>query len=110
VSAATVDSVEPLASGLRLPPAPPRPPAPPSGGDHPPNGGGPSGRPEWSPRARWSLRVWLKESQGEMKRVAWPIHNAVVENSVIVGLGVVVVAGMIAGVDIGLSKLATVLF
>ena len=53
---------------------------------------------------------WLRESQGEMKRVAWPIPNAVVENSIIVLLGVLVVAGMIAGLDIGLSKLATALF
>ena len=45
-----------------------------------------------------------------MNRVAWPIHNAVIENSIIVVLGVVVVAGLIAGLDIGLSKLATVFF
>ena len=45
-----------------------------------------------------------------MKRVAWPIRNSVIENSIIVVLGVVVVAGVIAGLDIGLSKLATALF
>jgi preprotein translocase SecE subunit len=45
-----------------------------------------------------------------MKRVAWPIHNSVIENSIIVLVGVVVIAGAIAGVDIGLSKLATALF
>ena len=54
--------------------------------------------------------MWLRESQGEMKRVAWPIHNAVIENSIIVVVGVVAVAGLIAGLDIGLSKLATALF
>jgi preprotein translocase SecE subunit len=45
-----------------------------------------------------------------MKRVAWPIRSAVLGNSAIVLAGVVVVAGVIAGFDIGLSKIATALF
>ena len=45
-----------------------------------------------------------------MKRVAWPIRSSVLNNSLFVIGGVVVVVGAIAGLDIGLSKLATALF
>ena len=68
-------------------------------------------RPQVNPQTeRTTPRSYLREVQGEMKRVAWPIHNAVIENSIIVVVGVVAVAGLIAGLDIGLSKLATALF
>jgi preprotein translocase SecE subunit len=52
----------------------------------------------------------VQEATGEMKRVAWPIRSSVLNNSLIVVGGVVVVGAAIAGIDIGLTKLATALF
>jgi len=53
---------------------------------------------------------WLREVRGESKRVAWPTRDSVVGNSVIVFTVVVLVVAAIAGLDIAVSKAATVLF
>jgi len=76
------------------------------GGDRPP-----PDDPRWPPRpTRFSLVDWLREVRGEAKRIAWPARDSVVGNSVIVLTVVVLVVAAIAGLDIALSKAATVLF
>ena len=44
---------------------------------------------------RTTPRSYLKEVQGEMKRVAWPPRNEIMNSTVIVVIGVVVMTALI---------------
>lgn len=44
---------------------------------------------------RTTPRSYLREVQGEMKRVAWPPRSEILNSTVIVIIGVVVMAGLI---------------
>jgi len=54
--------------------------------------------------------AWLREAQGEYRRVAWPTRSAVLNNSVVVAVTAGVLVGAIAMLDIGLSRIVTALF
>ena len=48
---------------------------------------------------RTTPRSYLKEVQGEMKRVAWPPRAEIMNSTVIVVIGVVVMTALIFGFD-----------
>jgi preprotein translocase subunit SecE len=68
------------------------------GADRPrsPKSGGAGGRPPVGPQTeRTTPRSYLREVQGEMKRVAWPPRSEIMNSTVIVIIGVVVMTGLI---------------
>jgi preprotein translocase SecE subunit len=48
---------------------------------------------------RTTPRSYLKEVQGEMKRVAWPPRAEIMNSTVIVVIGVVIMTALIFGFD-----------
>ena len=53
-------------------------------------------RPPVSPQTeRTGPRTYLREVQAEMKRVAWPPREEIINSTIIVVIGVVVMAGLI---------------
>jgi preprotein translocase subunit SecE len=44
---------------------------------------------------RTTPRTYLREVQGEFKRVAWPPRSEIINSSVIVVIGVIVMSGLI---------------
>jgi len=67
------------------------------GGDRPrpPQGRSPA-NPQTEPT---TPRSYLKEVQGEMKRVAWPPRAEIMNSTVIVVIGVVIMTALIFGFD-----------
>ena len=50
-------------------------------------------------KERTGPRQYLREVRGEMKKVAWPTRSEVINSSIIVIIGVVVMATIIFGFD-----------
>src|SRR5579871_4358289 len=78
--------MEPMPLASRMPPRPPRPPAPPTADDR--FGGGPRKR---QPRGQstqiepsTSLRQFLREVRGELRKMAWPGRAATAQRSSVV--------------------------
>jgi preprotein translocase subunit SecE len=70
------------------------------GADRPPSRQGGGGRSPVNPQTeRTTPRSYLKEVQGEMKRVAWPPREEIMNSTVIVVIGVVVMTALIFGFD-----------
>ena len=67
------------------------------GADRPrsPQGGGGGRGPLNTQTERTTPRSYLKEVQGEMKRVAWPPRAEIMNSTVIVVIGVVVMTALI---------------
>jgi len=63
-------------------------------GARPPRGGPPNPRTE-----RTTPVSYLKEVQGEMKRVAWPPRAEIMNSTVVVIIGVVIMTALIFGFD-----------
>lgn len=71
--------MEPLPSGVRIPPGPPRPPAPPTTGWM-----GGQGRPQPMPRQhprKTGIAHFVREVLDELRRVTWPTRQMVIHNS-----------------------------
>jgi preprotein translocase subunit SecE len=61
-----------------------------------PQSGGGGRRPPAGPQTeRTGPRTYLREVQAEMKRVAWPPRQEIINSTIIVIVGVVVMAGII---------------
>jgi preprotein translocase subunit SecE len=61
-----------------------------------PQSGGGGRRPPVGPQTeRTTPRSYLREVQAEMKRVAWPPRDEIVNSTVVVIVGVIVMAGLI---------------
>jgi preprotein translocase subunit SecE len=58
-------------------------------------GGGGRQKPPGSQTERVGPRTYLREVQAEMKRVAWPPRQEIINSTIIVVIGVVVMAGII---------------
>jgi preprotein translocase subunit SecE len=70
------------------------------GADKPPARQGGGKRPPAGPQTeRTTPRSYLKEVQGEMKRVAWPPRAEIFNSTVIVVIGVVIMTALIFGFD-----------
>lgn len=99
--------MELLPAGVRLPPAPPRPPAPPTTG-----GGGSGdffhGRSGSPHPGRQSQRGFLHEVLVETRKVAWPTRDAVLHNSALLLGFVLLIAGGITAMDVGLANIVRV--
>ncbi len=63
-------------------------------GQRPPRGGAPNPRTD-----RTTPVSYLKEVQGEMKRVAWPPRAEIMNSTVVVIIGVVIMTALIFGFD-----------
>jgi preprotein translocase subunit SecE len=50
-------------------------------------------------RERTGPRQYYREVMGELKKVAWPTRSEVINSSIVVIIGVVVMAGIIFGFD-----------
>ena len=68
------------------------------GADRPPSRE--RGRQAMNPQTeRTTPRSYLREVQGEMKRVAWPPRSEIFNSTVIVVIGVVIMTALIFGFD-----------
>ena len=56
----------------------------------------PSGAPQ---KERTGPRQYLREVQGELRKVAWPTRQEIITSSIVVIIGVVVMATIIFGFD-----------
>ena len=90
----TLQLVEPLPAGARMPP---RPPAPPTTGDRPGTGGFARREPPaWEPIYRPSIRGLVREVIVELRRVAWPAGEQTLRiAAMVVGLLVVLMLGLL---------------
>ncbi|MGQ0825623.1 MAG: preprotein translocase subunit SecE [Actinomycetota bacterium] len=59
---------------------------------------------------RTSPRQYLREVQGEMKKVAWPTRQEVLNSTIVVLIGVTVMASIIFVFDYGALHLVDVIF
>jgi preprotein translocase subunit SecE len=59
---------------------------------------------------RTTPKSYLREVQGEMKRVAWPPRQEIVNSTIIVIIGVVVMTGLIFGFDWVANTVVTHIF
>jgi preprotein translocase SecE subunit len=64
--------------------------------------------PRLSTRSR--LSEWLRQSRGELRKVAWPSVGQVIHNSALVLVVLAVVVAAMFGVESGLSKAASSIF
>jgi preprotein translocase SecE subunit len=102
--------MELLPAGVRLPPGPPRPPAPPITGG---SGGGENdffhGRPSAVRiQRRRSPSGFLHEVVVETRKVAWPTQDDVLHNSAFLLGFLLLLAGAITAVDVGLANVVRV--
>lgn len=64
-----------------------------------------------APKAeRTGLTQFVREVRGELRKVAWPSRTEVLNYSVVVLLGIVVLTAMIAGLDFALGEAVLQLF
>jgi preprotein translocase subunit SecE len=61
-------------------------------------------------KERTGPRQYLREVRGELKKVAWPTRSEVINSSIIVIIGVVVMATIIFGFDYGSLKFVDWIF
>ena len=59
---------------------------------------------------RTGPRQYLREVRGELKKVAWPTRSEVINSSIIVLIGVIVMATIIFGFDYGSLKFVDWIF
>jgi preprotein translocase subunit SecE len=74
------------------------------GGDNPPP------IPVRRPRERTSVRQFFREVRDEMRQVAWPTRPEVLNYTSIVGTVLLLMIGLIFGLNYGCSKAVTWLF
>ena len=55
-------------------------------------------------KERVKLRQFIREVQGELKRVIWPTTNEVITYSIVVVVVVTVLTGVVFLMDVGFSK------
>ena len=61
-------------------------------------------------RERTSPRQYVKEAAAELKLVTWPTRSEVINSTVVVLIGIVVMTLLIAAFDFGSSKFTLFLF
>jgi len=69
-------------------------------------------RPQQAPptREKTSPRQYLTEVRGELRKVAWPTRQEVINSTIIVLIAVIIMTSLIFGFDYGSSKLVLFLF
>lgn len=62
------------------------------------------------PRERTSPAQFAREVRGELRKVAWPTRDEVINYSIVVFVTVVILTALIAGLDIAFGKAIFALF
>jgi preprotein translocase subunit SecE len=71
----------------------------------------PERRPAPAPtKERVGPRAYLREVQGELRKVAWPTRSEVVNASIVVIVGIVVMSAIIFGFDYSSLKIVDFIF